>query len=294
VPGDVAVDPRLALLLALADDELVLGHRHAEWTGWAPHLEEDLAFSSIAQDEMAHARLLYELAGGLTNESEDDLAFGRRPEEYRNAVLCERPNGDWGYTVARQYLYDTADAVRLEALAGSSWNELADLAKLMQMEETYHLDHGRAWFDRLAVGPLEARNRFAAGLAKAMGEAVALFEPLPGESELVDQAVLPRPSEELLSDWLRTLGETLEAASLDYVLEHHGPLGGEMVPTSSGEIQAEAEQLQAPGLVRRDGVWMHEGRFEGAGGRHGRHSEDFTALWEEMTQLHRAHPGATW
>ncbi|HYU57528.1 MAG TPA: Phenylacetic acid catabolic protein, partial [Actinomycetota bacterium] len=52
-------DPRLTLLLALADDELIIGHRHSEWTGWAPHIEEDLAFSSIAQDEMAHARLLY-------------------------------------------------------------------------------------------------------------------------------------------------------------------------------------------------------------------------------------------
>src|SRR6266536_2883852 len=272
-------DPRIALLFALADDELILGHRHSEWTGWAPHIEEDLAFSSIAQDEMADARLLYQLAAesGLAHGDEDALALGRESTEYLNAWLCERPNGDWGYTVARQYLYDTADAVRLEALAGSSWNELADLAKLMQLEETYHLDHGRAWFDRLAEGPLEARNRFASGLAKALAEAVALFEPLPGESELVDQAVLPRPSEELLSVWLLMLGETLEAASLDYVLEHHGPLGGEMVPTSAGEIQAEAEELQVPGLVRRDGVWMHEGRFEGAGGRHGRHSEDFTA-----------------
>jgi ring-1,2-phenylacetyl-CoA epoxidase subunit PaaC len=287
-------DPRLALLLALADDELVLGHRHAEWTGWAPHIEEDLAFSSIAQDEMAHARLLYELAGTLVSASEDDLAFGREPHQYRNAVLCERPNGDWGYTVARQFLYDTADAVRLETLTQSSWNELADLVKLMQLEEKYHLDHGTAWFDRLAAGPLEARNRFASGLAKALAEAVALFEPLPDEPKLIADGVLPRSSEDMLSDWLRTLGERLEAASLDYVLEHHGPVGGEMVPTSTGEIQAEADELRSPGLVRRDGVWVHEGSFEGAGGRRGRHSEDFQPLWEEMTQLHRAHPGATW
>jgi len=290
----MADDPRLGLLLALADDELVLGHRHAEWTGWAPHLEEDLAFSSIAQDEMAHARLLYELACRLTGRSEDDLALGRPPQEYRNAVLCERPNGDWGYTVARQYLYDTADAVRLDALSGSSWDELADLVALMQLEEQYHLDHGRAWFDRLAAGPLEARNRFASGLAAALAEAVALFEPLPDEPVLVGEGVLPRSSEELLSEWLRPLGETLEAASLDYVLEHHGPVGGEMVPTSTGEIVAEAEELRAPGLVRRDGTWIHEGRFEGAGGRHGRHSDDFLPLWEEMTGLHRAHPGAVW
>src|SRR6266516_7555368 len=132
---DVTDDDRLALLFALADDELILGHRHSEWTGWAPHIEEDLAFSSIAQDEMAHARLLYGLARDLTGRDEDSLALGRRPEEYRNAWLCERPNGDWGYTLARQYLYDTADAVRLAALAESSWAELAELVKVIQLEE---------------------------------------------------------------------------------------------------------------------------------------------------------------
>ena len=264
---------RLTLLLALADDELILGHRHAEWTGWAPHIEEDLAFSSIAQDEMA---------------------FGRRPDEYRNAVLCERPNGDWGYTLARQYVYDTADAVRLEALAETSWSELAELVTVIQLEEKYHLDHARAWFERLAAGPLEARNRFATGLAAGLGEAVALFEPLPGEQQLVEAGDLPRSNEELLSEWLRTLGETLEAASLDYVLEHHGPLGGEMVPTSSGEIMADVEELQSPGLVRRGGVWVHEGGFAGAGGRQGKHSDDFLPLWDEMTKLHREHPGARW
>src|SRR5256714_8951298 len=157
-------DPRLTLLLALADDELIIGPRHSEWTGWAPHIEEDLAFSSIAQDEMAHARLLYGLAKQLTGQEEDDLALGRQPGEYLNAWLCERPNGDWGYTLARQYLYDTADAVRLEALADSSWTELADAVRLMQLEEAYHLDHARAWFRRLAEGPVTGRGKLADGL----------------------------------------------------------------------------------------------------------------------------------
>ena len=147
-------DPRIVLLLALADDELIIGHRHSQWTGWAPHIEEDLAFSSIAQDEMAHARLLYGLAreAGLTDRDVDALALGRPPAEYRNAVLCERPNGDWGFTVARQYLYDTADAVRVAELAESSWPELAEIMKVIQLEEKYHSDHAVAWFQRLASG----------------------------------------------------------------------------------------------------------------------------------------------
>jgi ring-1,2-phenylacetyl-CoA epoxidase subunit PaaC len=289
-------DPRLTLLFALADDELILGHRHSEWTGWAPHIEEDLAFSSIAQDEMAHARLLYQLAtqAGLDGRDEDALALGRQPGEYRNAVLCERPNADWGYSVARQYLYDTADAVRLECLADSAWPELAGIVRILQLEETYHVDHATAWFERLARGPVTGRQRFAEGLIAAIGEAVALFEPLPDEEQLVADGVLPASNEELLGRWLERLGDALEAASLDFVLEHHGPRTGEMVPTSSGEIETAGEDLTAPGLVRRDGRWMHEGGFAGAGGRRGRHSEDFLPLWEEMTNLHRSFPGARW
>jgi ring-1,2-phenylacetyl-CoA epoxidase subunit PaaC len=287
-------DPRLTLLLALADDELIIGHRHAQWTGWAPHIEEDLAFSSIAQDEMAHARLMYQLArdADLTERDEDALAFGRSPDEYRNAVLCERPNGEWGFSIARQFLYDTADAVRLDALTGSSWSELADLATLMRLEEAYHVDHARTWFDRLANGPVTGRQRLADGLSAAVGEALALFEPLPDEAALVDAGTLPTPNEALLQTWLAGLGEDLEAASLDFVLERHGGLG-EMVPTGSGEI-AEAETFVPPGIARRDGRWVHEGRFAGAGGRRGRHSEDFAPMWEEMTDLYRAHPGAHW
>ena len=286
-------DPRLALLFALGDDELVLGHRHSEWTGWAPHIEEDLAFSSIAQDEMAHARLLYGLAGGIDGRGEDELALGRQPSDYRNAVLCERPNRDWAYTIARQYLYDTADAVRLEALADSSWPELADIVAVIRLEEKYHLDHARAWFSRLADGPLEARQHFAEGLSAALGEAVGLFEPLPGEAALVEDGVLPRSNEDMLGEWLGRLGAELEDASIDYVLERHGASSREMVPTSAGEIEAD-EVLAVPGIARRDGRWVHEGEFAGAGGRHGRHSEDFLPLWEEMTRLHRGHPGATW
>jgi ring-1,2-phenylacetyl-CoA epoxidase subunit PaaC len=290
-------DPRLTMLLALADDELILGHRHSEWTGWAPHIEEDLAFSSIAQDEMAHARLLFSLArgSGLTDRDEDALAFGRRPGEYLNAWLCERPNGDWGYTVARQYLYDTADEVRLAALATSSWKDLADLVAVMQLEEKYHLDHARTWFDRLANGPsIDARQHLADGLAAAVGEAVALFEPLRGEDEIVAGGVMPRSSEDMLGEWLERLGRELEDASLDFVLEHHGPTSGEMVPTGSGEVEGGPEDFRAPGVIRRDGRWAHEGGFAGAGGRRGRHSGDFVPLWEEMTNMYRSFPGAKW
>jgi ring-1,2-phenylacetyl-CoA epoxidase subunit PaaC len=286
-------DPRLGLLLALADDELIIGHRHAEWTGWAPYLEEDLAFSSIGQDEMGHARLLYELAEPLAGRDPDVLALGRRPGEYRHAILCERPNGDWGYTIARQYLYDTADDLRLGALESSSFAELAAAVKTIRLEERYHLEHANQWFDRFAGGPVEARQRFAQGLEAAIGEALALFEALPEEDDLLRDGALPRSNEELLGEWLRELGARLEAASLDWVLSSHVKAGGEMVPTSSGEIE-QGPTLSVPGLERRDGTWIHLGGFAGDGGRRGRHTDDFRVLWEEMTSLYRAIPGATW
>jgi ring-1,2-phenylacetyl-CoA epoxidase subunit PaaC len=286
-------DPRVGLLLALADDELVIGHRHAEWTGWAPYLEEDLAFSSIGQDEMGHARLLYEIAEPLAGKDPDALALGREPGEYRHAILCERPNGDWGYTIARQYLYDTADEVRLAALEKSSFPELAAAVRTIRLEERYHLEHANQWFRRFSQGPVEARQRFAQGLEAAVGEALALFETLPEEEQLVADGVLPRSSEDLLTEWLGELGGALEEASLDWVLASHAKAGGEMVPTSSGEIR-QGPTLTVPGIERRDGRWAHVGAFAGDGGRRGRHTEDFRVLWEEMTALYRKIPGATW
>jgi ring-1,2-phenylacetyl-CoA epoxidase subunit PaaC len=290
LPGD----PRLELLLALADDELILGHRHSQWTGWAPHIEEDLAFSSIAQDEMAHARMLYGLAQPLTGRDPDALALGRQPDEYRNAWLCERPNGDWGYTIARQYLYDTADAIRVSTLAESTWGELADLMGVIALEEKYHRDHATTWFRRLAEGPsLTARERFAEGLSAAIGEAIGLFEPLRGEDKLVRGGTMPRSNEDMLTDWLRETGEALEETSLDYVLARHGAVG-EMVPTGSGEMVAGKAAFTVPGISRQGGRWVHTGGFAGAGGRSGHHSEDFPPLWEEMTSLYRSFPGARW
>src|SRR5262249_50224975 len=147
-----------------ADDELVLGYRESEWTGVAPLLEEDVALSSIAQDEIGHARALYLLCASLDQHHEDGaesadvdaargdaVAFDRTPEEFRHARLCERPRGDWGEEIARRALYELADAVRLEALRDTSWPALGQLLSKIAREELYHLEHARAWLDRLAA-----------------------------------------------------------------------------------------------------------------------------------------------
>ena len=292
------LEPRVALLLSLADDELIIGHRLSEWTGWVPYIEEDLAMSSIAQDEMGHARAFYELVSTISQTTVDDLALGRPPDQYRNAVLCERTNRDFAFTLARHWLYDHADDVRLEALDASSFKELREIVPTIRLEERYHLQHADAWFARLADGPVDARRRFADALADGLVEALALFEPIPGEESLVADGTMPSSSEELLGRWLARVGDRLEQAGLEHVLgARPGDDAGEMIPTSSGSIESSerhAEPLTGPGLVRRDGRWVHEGGFEGAGGRHGLHSEEFMPLWSEMTALYRAHPGATW
>ena len=143
------MNDRLDILLSMADDELVLGWRNSEWTGIAPFLEEDVAFSSIAQNEIGHARALYELAAKELGTTADALAFDRSPEEYLSAPLVELRRLEWARTIARHYLYETADAVRIEALAASDDPEVAGLAAKIAREETYHLMHADLWVDRL-------------------------------------------------------------------------------------------------------------------------------------------------
>ncbi|HVW90341.1 MAG TPA: 1,2-phenylacetyl-CoA epoxidase subunit PaaC [Gaiellaceae bacterium] len=144
---------RARRLIAIADDELILGWRDSEWTGIAPTLEEDVAFSSIAQNEIGHARALYELAAAEIGTDADALAFDRQPDEYACAPLVELHLLDWAHTIARRYLYEEADRVRLAALMTDSDAELAGLAAKIDREETYHRLHAEMWAGRLRDEP---------------------------------------------------------------------------------------------------------------------------------------------
>ena len=163
---------RVELLLEIADDELILGWRDSEWTGIAPFLEEDVAFSSIAQNEVGHARALYELAARDLGTTADELAFDRSPDEYRCCRLVELRLPEWERTIARHYLYEQADAERLERLKASDDDELAGLAAKIDREEAYHRLHAQMWFDRLAGEP-----RFAAALEELRPLAAAVKDP---------------------------------------------------------------------------------------------------------------------
>ena len=160
-------------LLALADDELILGWRNSEWTGIAPFLEEDVAFSSIAQTEIGHARAWYELAAKELGTDADSLAFDRQPEEYLCAPFVElRFVPDWAQTIARHWLYETADAIRIQALMHSDAPEIAGLAEKIDREEAYHRMHAEMWADRLREEP-----RFQQAVDKLWPYALGVLEP---------------------------------------------------------------------------------------------------------------------
>ena len=108
-------------LLALADDELILAHRNSEWIGHGPILEEDIALANIAQDELGHANLWYELHQTLTGDEPDDLAFFREADQFRNVQLVELPRGDWAFTMLRQYLFDAYELLLLDQLRHSRY-----------------------------------------------------------------------------------------------------------------------------------------------------------------------------
>jgi ring-1,2-phenylacetyl-CoA epoxidase subunit PaaC len=137
------------LLLGLADDELVIGWRDSEWTGIAPMLEEDVAFSSIAQNEIGHARALYEL---LTDDA-DALAFDRPLAEYRCAPFVELRLLDWAHAIARRWLYEEADEIRIAALMQAKDPAVAGLAAKINREEAYHRMHAEMWRERLHDAP---------------------------------------------------------------------------------------------------------------------------------------------
>jgi ring-1,2-phenylacetyl-CoA epoxidase subunit PaaC len=205
------VSDRTELLLSIADDELILGWRNSEWTGIAPFLEEDVAFSSIAQNEIGHARALYELAAAELGTTADELAFDRPPEEYRCAPLVELRRLEWARTIARHWLYETADEIRLAALKEADDSELAGLAAKMDREEAYHRMHAEMWVDRLlatadgsvrlneavdelwpyALGVLddELRPELRRRVEERLGRALPDVEPVPRgvhEAELAE------------------------------------------------------------------------------------------------------------
>lgn len=245
-----ALDVARDTVLALADDELCMGMRHAQWIAVGPFLEEDLAFTSIAQDELGHARALY----GLLTDDIDALALRRPFDGYRSAWLVEDRCAPWEEAFVRHVLYDEAEALRWEALAGSRVGPLADIARRALREEAFHTAHAQPLFTRLLVGTEESRRRMVAALDRLLPLALGLFEPAADEAAALDAGVVTEPSTALCRRW----------------------------------------QERVDALCRCGGLDLAWPDAAGLGGRGGRRSDDFAELHTEMTKVYALDPTARW
>ena len=218
-------DALAELLLSIADDEFVIGFWDSEWTGIAPILEEDVAISSLAQDELGHAQALYRLLAELVADGRDadNIAYDRPPEGYYHARLLDHPRGDWANTIVRRYLYDTADAVRLEALASSSYVPLAELVAKIRREERYHVMHAGSWFERLAGAPGEPRRRLLDALERMGPDAGTVLAPLPTELALDMAGIVDAPFTELEARWRASLAPTFRRLDLPALPQTRDP-----------------------------------------------------------------------
>ncbi len=201
------------LLYRLADDELIIGHRDSEWTGHGPILEADIAFSSMAQDEMGHALTYYRLLEDLGEGEPDALAFGRPAERFRCCSLVALPNQDWAFSLVRQFLYDTAEHVRLTELSRCAYEPLAQVARKLQSEEKYHLMHGRTWVIRLGSATGDSRGRIQDALAAAWPHALGMFESTEHSESLRHYELCPAESK-LSAQWQSAVAPVFREAGI--------------------------------------------------------------------------------
>ncbi len=225
LPAGVSGEALQRLLLAMADDELVLGHRNSEWTGHAPILEEDIAFSNIAQDELGHSLLWFTLLGKLNGTTPDTMAFDRPWNEFTCCRFVSYPRGDFAYTVVRQYLFDEMEQVRLASLSASSYSPLREVAEKLLREEAYHLMHVKGLLGRLGAATEESHRRMQSALDVAWPQALGMFEALETEEELMRGGVFPGNGV-LAEEWKKRVLPVLASATLAVPSNVTPELGG--------------------------------------------------------------------
>lgn len=210
---DIPDDHRTAVtefLLAVADDEYFTGHRFGMWLSVSPTLEEDNALTSIAQDELGHARLLYDIVAAERSTTTDDLAIERPAAARRNSVLVERDHADFADAVTRNYLYDEAERLVLESLRDGDVSGTADVAAVALQEEPFHREHAARWIEVLQA-TAESTERLDRAFRTNVAAARDLFA-FPGDwkAALVESGVLARPIGELAADWEATVSRRVD------------------------------------------------------------------------------------
>jgi ring-1,2-phenylacetyl-CoA epoxidase subunit PaaC len=245
------------LLFRLADDELLIGHRNAEWTGVAPILEEDIAFSSMAQDELGHAQAYYTILHEHLDQTDPNtLAFLRDPKDFRNAQFTALARTDWAHAIMRQFLYDAAEHVRLEVYIDHQFEPLAQLARKIYGEEKYHVLHGRTWIVRLGKATDESNAMLQTALDTLWSHALGLFEAPPHDQEAPFDEATQR------QNWLNLVCPLLVESNL--------------------KVAASAT----------DGAWTTT--VEPVESRYTPPSQDRIDLLDAMQQVYRIDPNAEW
>lgn len=246
-------------LLRMGDSTLVLSQRLCEWTGHGPVLEEEMAVANTALDLLGQARLWLTLAGEVEGQGrdEDALAYLRDAPEYRNYLLVERPNGHYGDTVARQYVFDIWHYLLLERLQTSSDARVADIAAKAIKEVAYHARRSGDLLVRLGDGTELSHHRMQAAIDDVWRHTGELFVDDDVTRELEARGIAPL-HESLRPAWLEHVSGTLSEATL---------------------VMPPAEEAVHP--AHRGGIF-------------GRHTEALGYLLAEMQHLQRAYPGARW
>lgn len=234
-------------LLWMGDTTLVLGHRLSEWCGHGPILEEDIALTNIALDLLGQARLYLTYAGEVESKgrTEDDLAYLRDVMDYRNSLLVEQPNGDFAFTMVRQFLFTAFSYHLQDALLASSDERIRSIAEKAIKEITYHLRHSSDWIIRMGDGTEESHNRVQEALNEVWMFIDDLFVMLPGDKLLIEEKIIPDMSL-IRQKWNGTVKSVLEEATLKVPAEAYMMKGGRESKHSEhlGFILAELQFLQ--------------------------------------------------
>jgi len=262
----------ISYILHLADNALILGHRNSEWCGHGPILEQDIALTNIALDLVGQARNYYQYAAELINAAiapspggegvggeaytEDTLAYLRDEQDFKNCLLVEQPNGDWGVTVMRQFFFSTYQYHLYQQLQYSNDNRIAAIATKALKEVTYHVRWSSEWVIRLGAGTEESHRRMLNAVSTLQQFTGELFIPASYETVAamenfgVDVALI-NPL------WQKDITNVFAKANLNETLPLHN------IPAA-------------------------------AGGKDGLHSEYLCHILAEMQVLQRAYPGAKW
>ena len=243
------------LLYKMADDQLIIGHRNSEWTGLGPLLEEDIAFSSMAQDKVGQSQHLYQLLHELGASDPDTVAFTRNAKQFHCCQLVELPIGDYSFSIVRHFLFDFAEALRFEALSNSSFQPLAKIARKFKGEIKYHTLHANTWMQQLGNGNEESKAKMQSALNEAWPYALGIFEKGHFENQLIENKVF-FGEEALKQQWLDLVSPLIKKAGLK-------------VPHGTKNTK-------------------------GIGGRVGIHTEYLQPLLNEMTEVYAIDPSADW